>query len=248
MTAFIAPSEDAIFAAGPEVTLSCEFGQRTLWWGNVWQWASAAYWAERAARCEVAPGEFRLGADLAEEVVVCVLGGFGMPAEVGIAAFDAVRRAGLIRPFVPASDLEQVLRAPLRIGDRTVRYRFPRQRAQRLAAALTHLHQHPLPDDPRLARDALIDVPGVGPKTASWIVRNQFDSDEVAIIDIHLCRAGQAAGVFDRTWNLNRDYIRFEAFFLAWAKHAAVRPSVLDACIWAELAELGSTDLPSRHT
>lgn len=248
MTAFAAPTDGEIFATGPAVTLSCEFGERTLWWGKAWQWASAAYWTHQAARCRVEPGQFRLGANIPEELAVCILGGHGMPAAVGLAAFASVRDAGLLRPFVPEQDIERILREPLNVGGRTVRYRFPHQRAVRLAAALTHLHHHPLPRDPREARDELVNAPGVGPKTASWVVRNQFDSDEVAILDIHLCRAGEAAGIFDRAWNLTRDYLRYESFFLAWAQHAQVRPSVLDACIWAELADVGSTALPSRHT
>lgn len=248
MTAFAGRGDEEMFSTGPQVTLSCDYGERTLWWGHVWQWASAAYWTDRAARCIVGPGQFRLGMDLMEEVAVCVLGGFGMPSNVGLAAFEAVRDAGLVRPFAPAAQIERVLRQPLRVGHRAVRYRFPRQRAGRLSAALTHLHQNPVPDQPRRIRDALVNVPGIGPKTASWIVRNHYDSDAVAILDIHVCRAGEAAGVFDRAWTLPHDYERYEAFFLAWASHAGVRASVLDACIWAELAELGSTDIPSRHT
>lgn len=246
MTALIA-TPDAIFSTGPAVTLACEFGERTLWWGNEWQWASACYWTDRARRRHVEPGEFRLGRDITEELAVCILGGYGMPAAVGLAAFAAVRDAGLLHPTADAHEIERVLRSPLHLGDRTVRYRFPHQRAQRLAAALAYLDKHPLPTDARQARDALIKAPGVGPKTASWVVRNQFDSDEVAILDIHLCRAGEAAGVFDPKWKLAKDYARFESFFLAWANHAQVRPSVLDACIWDELAGLGSTVLPSRH-
>lgn len=246
MTALAASSAE-IFATGPAVTLTCEFGERTLWWGNEWQWASACYWTNRARRRHVAPGEFRLGSNVMEELAVCILGGYGMPAAVGLAAFAAVRDADLLHHTTDAHEIEGVLRTPLRVGDRSIRYRFPRQRAQRLAAALAHLQEHPLPTDAREARDALAHAPGVGPKTASWVVRNQFDSDEVAILDIHLCRAGEAAGVFDREWKLARDYARFESFFLAWANHAKVRPSVLDACIWDELADLGSTELPSRH-
>jgi N-glycosylase/DNA lyase len=242
-----ASDSGGILDTGPRVTLSCEFGERTLWWGNRWQWASASYWSDQASRSAVLPGQFRLGATLMEEVAACVLGGFGMPAAVGLAAFAAVRDAGLIYPFVDPGDIERVLRAPLKVGDRRMRYRFPHQRSVRLAAALAHLCQDRLPANPREARDALTKAPGVGLKTASWIVRNQFDSDEVAIIDVHLRRAGEAAGVFDRTWSLTRDYRRYEAFFLAWAHHARVRPSVLDGSIWAELAGLGSTVLPTRH-
>jgi hypothetical protein len=61
----------------------------------------------------------------------------------------------------------------------------------------------------------------------------------VAIIDIHVLRAGTTAGFFPRGWRLPKDYARFEAAFLAVARHGDVRPSVLDSCIWGTLSRLG---------
>lgn len=240
-------ADSPVFEPGPAVTLRTGLGDRTLWWGEPWQWASAAYWISRAARPQLEPQRLRLGASLREEVAACVLGGFGIPASVGVAAFEAVRDARLLDGAVSSDSVEQVLCAPLRVGGRLVRYRFPKQRARRVAAALRFLDCGPIPDAPRDMRDWLVGAPGVGPKTASWVVRNRFACDEVAIIDIHIKRAGEAAGVFDRRWRVERDYPKYEAFFLAWAEHGGVRASILDACIWSELASLGSTDLPTRH-
>ena len=123
----------------------------------------------------------------------------------------------------------------------------PNREPEESRPALRFLDFGSIPDTPRDIRDWLVDAPGVGPKTASWIVRNRFACDEVAIIDIHIRRAGEAAGVFDRRWRVERDYPKYEALFLAWAEHGGVRASILDACIWSELASLGSTDLPTRH-
>lgn len=247
MTTLASPTEDDVFGTGPSVTLSCVHGDRTLWWGNSWQWATAAYWADQASRCTVEPGRFRLGTNLREEVASCILGGYGIPAAVGLSAFVAVREAGVLDGPGREHEIEAVLRRPLRVADRELRYRFPRQRACRLAGALSYLHGRRLPTDPLAAREVLLGAPGVGMKTASWVVRNHFDSDDVAILDIHIRRAGEAAGVFDRSWDVTRRYLRYEGFFLAWARHAKVRPSVLDALIWSELAQIGSTNLPSRH-
>jgi endonuclease III len=50
-------------------------------------------------------------------------------------------------------------------------------------------------------RQLLLSIEGIGPKTASWIVRNVMGSDDVAIIDIHILRACTGMGVFLRTFD-----------------------------------------------
>jgi hypothetical protein len=85
----------------------------------------------------------------------------------------------------------------------------------------------------------LMTLSGVGPKTASWIVRNYLGSPVVAIIDIHVRRAGQAAGFFDPGWKLPADYFLLERAFLGFAKAAQVAPPELDACIWEQMRQLG---------
>ena len=85
-------------------------------------------------------------------------------------------------------------------------------------------------------RDWLTGAPGIGPKTASWIVRNHFNCDEVAILDIHIMRAGVDAGVFHPSWSVIRDDRLIEAFFIQWADFGNVRVSDLDSVIWSEQA------------
>jgi thermostable 8-oxoguanine DNA glycosylase len=94
---------------------------------------------------------------------------------------------------------------------------------------------------PRQFRTLLTRLNGVGLKTASWVVRNLTRSDEIAIIDIHIRRAGVAAGVFDPDWVLPRDYLLFEEAFCAWAAAGGVRTADLDLCVWSTLARLGTT-------
>ena len=79
-------------------------------------------------------------------------------------------------------------------------------------------------------------APGLGPKTASWVVRNHYGSDDVAVLDVHVIRAGVAAGVFDPAWTPGRHYRRMEQLFLAWADQDDVSAADLDAVIWAEQA------------
>jgi thermostable 8-oxoguanine DNA glycosylase len=175
---------------------------------------------------------------LVEEIAVCILGGFGLPFELGLAAFCAVRNELLRVTSTPsAANIEAVLSEPLLVGSASRRYRFPRQRAQRLAAALTFVNGADLDDMTAVElRDWLLDAPGIGPKTASWIVRNQRATDEVAVLDVHVMRAGVRAGVFPEDATVQRHYLALEELFLGWAAEGDVSAADLDAVIWAEEA------------
>lgn len=212
-------------------------------WGAEHQLGSTAFWIGQARRAESRLGvSFTLGRTLAEEVVACLLGGYGVPAQVGLAAFETLRNELDLDAPPSARAVVGVLEQPLQIvgRPRPVRYRFPRQRGERIAAALSRLAKETPPSDPLQLRDWLRGCDGVGPKTASWIVRNHTGNDQVAIIDIHIQRAGVAAGFFDPKWRVANHYERFEVAFLEVARLGQVRASVLDACMWYELQRLGS--------
>lgn len=222
---------------GPLVELVGVGEFRSVRWGQPWQFDTPAYWVAQAEMFRPVDN-YRIGSNLVEEVAACILGGHGLPAIVGVRAFEKVRDAGLLTEgrTVTAEEFEQVLRVPLVMGDRLVRYRFPQQRAARVAAALEGLRASHPPVQGLPLRDWLLRLPGVGPKTASWIARNHTGTDDVAIIDIHVLRAGQRAGLFDHAWTAARNYWRCEALFLSWARFGGVRASVIDACIWSQLS------------
>jgi thermostable 8-oxoguanine DNA glycosylase len=87
-------------------------------------------------------------------------------------------------------------------------------------------------------RQLLLSIEGIGPKTASWIVRNVMGSDDVAIIDIHILRACTGMGVFPSDIRLPRDYEPLERRFIAFSNAIDVRPSVLDAVMWSEMRSI----------
>lgn len=233
---------------------------RRVRWGEPWHLGSAAFWVARCREAVPAEYAYAFGSTLAEEVAACVLGGHGIPAQVGLAAYDHLRAQGLLEPDARASgdDLEDALRAPLDLAGRTIHYRFAAQRGQRLGAALRMLHEAgERPTDAVALRDWLLRLPGVGPKTASWIVRNHLGSDRVAIIDVHLLRAGVIAGIYDPAWTPTKDYHLLEDLFLAWADHGGISAAALDAIVWADMASLGRSvydvlgvpnDRPSWYT
>jgi thermostable 8-oxoguanine DNA glycosylase len=157
--------------------------------------------------------------------------------EVNFAVWEHLHDKGLFGPTPPdAAQIEAWLREPFKVGGRMIRYRFPQQRAERIAQALKELEcADPDPTDGLALRARLMQLPGVGPKTASWIVRNWAGSDALAILDIHVLKAGQIMGLFPTRARLSRDYEQLENCFLTFSKALGVRESLLDALIWREV-------------
>ncbi|MDC6379885.1 8-oxoguanine DNA glycosylase [Pseudomonas graminis] len=208
-------------------------------WGLIEAFPTPAYWAYQvwANEQEAAPLNFKLGTTLAEEVGACLLGGHGIPANVGLAAFGHLKNLGAFDAHVPSEEqLQEWLSIPLKIGCRSVRYRFAKQKARYLHSALAAVALGGFPLHSGLAlRNWLLKLPGIGYKTASWIARNWLDADDIAILDIHILRAGALAGFFSSGLTVERHYLRLEAEFLALSKAINVRPSKLDALIWYQM-------------
>ncbi len=229
-----------IARASRTVILETEtWGSRDVHWGQSWEHGTAAYWLEATRRSAqpLEPRQHQLTDSLFDEVALCMLGGFGMPFELGLAAFEALRDGLLANDPTPSdAAIEEILLQPLSVGTSVRRYRFPHQRAKRLSAALRYLHASHPPSNPLEVRDWLTCAPGIGPKTASWIVRNRWPEASVAILDVHVLRAGVRATVFPEGARIASAYRQLEALFVAWADVEDIRPSDLDATIWAEEA------------
>lgn len=220
----------------PEADLDVIPGVR---WGAVEAFPTPAYWAYQvmARRIEDRTITYRLGSTLAEEVGACLLGGHGIPARVGLEAFATLKRKGAFSSETPNSEqLKEWLMEPLLIEGRLVRYRFAAQKAKYLATCLSALQSQDFSAfSGRSLRDRLISLPGIGYKTASWIARNWSDADDVAILDIHILRAGVIAGFLDPELTVERHYLALEEQFLEFSRGLSVRPSELDAVIWLEM-------------
>jgi N-glycosylase/DNA lyase len=212
-----------------------------VFWGRVEAFPTAAYWACQVLARRVLGRQInnRLGRSLREEVCACLLGGHGVPAHVGLAAYEHLRSAGVLTGEHSASEAEllTLLKMPLRCNGKLIRYRFAWQKARYIASALVFLQsrQETSPTVGRALRDWLLAIDGVGLKTASWIARNWLGADDVAVLDIHLLRAGMLMNVFPRTANITRDYLELERRFLEFSRKLGVRASELDAVIWHEM-------------
>ena len=88
-------------------------------WGNLDAFPTPAYWQYQviARRLVGRPAGYKLGETLAEEVAACLLGGHGIPAPVGIAAYERLRQLGAFTGTPPSEEqFEAWLREPLQVG------------------------------------------------------------------------------------------------------------------------------------
>lgn len=205
---------------------------------------SPAYWQMRCEVSDVTRIDFinRHGS-LEEEVGFCLLGGYGVTLEVATAFFNKLKNEGVFEPNTNFSEemIFKMLSERTNVNGKPHKYRFPSQRARRISRAMNELQEMELKiSEPGLFRDQMQSLEGVGPKTASWIARNWLDTDDIAILDIHVLRAGWAINLFEKNCRLPKDYLALERRFIIFAEELQVRASILDAVIWSDMRNYGS--------
>jgi len=212
-------------------------------WGLAEEIFSPAFWKYQAHICRQHRNysDFKLGRSLLEEVSVCLLGGYGMPAELGLAAFNRLKRLKLLDGYASTQEIEDALTRPFILKNKPRKYRFAKQKSRYLSQALATLRHSNPPKDHRECRDYLTTLTGIGPKTASWIVRNHFGSDDVAILDIHIIRAGVTVGFFEGKADPAKKYYYLENLFLIFCRALGEPASLVDAIMWDYMRRIGPT-------
>jgi len=218
-------------------------------WGAFDELLTPAYWRGQVWQHSLLGtyNDLRLGDTLAEEVAACLLGGYGMPADLAVAAYRRVRDAGLLAGTPDAAEIEALLSEPLTIGMHVRHYRFARQKSRYLSACLKSLSEFPVPEEDLIFRDQLAQLPGIGLKTASWIVRNIRSSSVVAVIDIHILRACRHMGLFPDAWDPQRNYRDLERRFIAFAHAINASTAMLDCLMWDYMRRLSPGLLTRRQ-
>ena len=135
-----------------------------------------------------------------EELVCCVLSS-QVKFELSQAVTQNIRRNGLLDLKVFDSSYEdrlrEILRSPVMVDGRAVKYRFPNAKAKQIAAARENIYGSGISlreildgySEPSELRTALVNlVPGLGMKQASMYLRNVSNSFELAVIDVHVLR------------------------------------------------------------
>ncbi len=213
-------------------------------WGDPWTLFTPAYWLAQAWMTQSddhKTNKYRARDSVVDELGFCMLGGFGITAELATSASERCKHACLFTRLETQVEVwTEALSAPLIINDRSVKYRYPNQKARFLASAMAYVQQNHLRlDSGKMLRDQLLEIQGVGYKTASWVTRNVLDSDDVAILDIHLIRAGRLCGLFSPKDDVQRDYLSMEERFLLFSRELRLRPAILDCLIWDEMRAAG---------
>ncbi|WP_040726958.1 8-oxoguanine DNA glycosylase [Thiomicrorhabdus sp. Kp2] len=209
-------------------------------WGSVLEFPSIAYWVYKVIERRTTKTQinYKLGNSLLEETGACLLGGHGIPAEIGLAAFEHIKANKVFNgQNYDREHLTNLLSRPLQLKNgRSVKYRFAKQKAQYLEDAIRKINSSKAPETSgKELRNWLLDIKGIGPKTASWIARNWLNANDVAILDIHILRAGILAGFFPEDLNVEKNYFELEEIFLNVAKAIKIDASELDAVIWYEM-------------
>ena len=206
-----------------------------------WQSAEGSY------RQAVTPSGVIRHEDIEDELLFCLLGGYGITEEHGRSAWLTVRR---LEPFSEVwrdddlctrimATLELPQFEPRRADGSLRRYRFPKRKAAIIVEARKWVRSHkPLEecllywDDPKDRRRILLGCPGLGLKSASWLLRNLGMGDELAVLDVHLVRALQDANRIADDIRLPRDYYAVEKAFLDWCHELNAPSAAFDLFIW----------------
>lgn len=207
-------------------------------WTEAGKRFTKSYWEVQYHLDETSLPDYCLGSNLQEEVVACLLGGYGMKAELGLLAFHRIKNLRLIRTSSTQKEIEEAIGVPFRLNGKEVHYRFSRQKAKYI---FWFLQRDDMDELEQLCgcrlRDRLLTVKGIGLKTASWIARNYGNCEDVAIVDIHIYRAGRLAGFVSREWDIQKDYYKIEESFLDFCHSINALPSKMDSIMWNQMKE-----------
>lgn len=209
-------------------------------------WESMWLAFEQAYKELVVPGALAGEPELRRELLFCLLGGHGITFEMSCSALLAIEELDIFAarhdPDALQIELHAVLTErryqPPRADGSLRRYRFPRRKATLIcqarswvlaAGSLTeHFSARACERD---RRAWLVGCPGLGPKSASWMLRNTGWASQLAILDIHVLRAMTEAGIIAEV-RLPADYEVVERRFLDWCERLGVAPGVFDLFLW----------------
>lgn len=215
-------------------------------WGAAEACFTPAYWATQYWYATLHGGymnhQWTITGNLRDELVACLLGGFGITYEMNRAAFQQLQGSGMLdEEHLSEDEIIELLTTPMVVGHRRVKYRFPRQKGRFVYAALNAIkNESPSTDCPKELRQWLLKLPGVGIKTASWITRNVIAGAPLAVIDVHVFRAGVIMGLFRGNEKLPRDYEKMEGRFVDFARALGADIARLDVLMWCQMRESGA--------
>lgn len=209
-------------------------------WEALWE-EFGSFYVDR-----VAPSPERRSARIEDELLFCLLGGHGVTFELARSAAEVLAPLNVFSAEWETAELEARIRTeleaaqfePRRLDGSLRRYRYPARKALLIAQAagwvsMRHTLEEHLVElsDEGARREFLCECPGIGMKTASWLLRNVGLGEALAVVDIHVLRALSAAGRITEA-KLPRDYHVVEQHFLAWCDELNAPPAAFDLMVW----------------
>lgn len=209
-------------------------------WRPIWEAHSTTY--DQLVQ-QMAPAN---EAAVHRELLFCLLGGHAVSYELALSATERCAKLDVFAlHWAPdalkarlADELSQPQFLPRKLDGTLRRYRYPERKAilvvgasQWLASCGSLTEALSSLDCEQERRKLLCACPGIGPKTASWLLRNLGFAQNLAVLDVHVLRAMVSAGLVGRV-NLSRDYEMVEETFLAWCEDLAAPPAAFDLFLW----------------
>lgn len=195
--------------------------------------------------------ESTLEADLSEEalweeLVCCVLSS-QVKFELSQAVTANLKQNGLLELNAFDTTFEEqlgkLLRHPVKVDGRSVRYRFPNIKAKQIAAAQSNIYgkggslnelMNKYSDTSEL-RIHLVDlVPGLGMKQASMYLRNVSNSFELAVIDSHVLKYMNISDLIMKVPSTisNAQYLVKESKLASYTEKFGFPVGCVDYAIW----------------
>ncbi|MEG3639254.1 8-oxoguanine DNA glycosylase [Magnetococcus sp. PR-3] len=189
----------------------------------------------------------------------CVLSS-QVPYTLATAAADRIGDSGILSTY-SNKDTEQVrcvlselLHSPLKVGNKTRKYRFPDLRAKQLADAWTVIQEEggslkriidTKSADPWALRKWLVSrIPGLGPKQASMFLRNVGASYDLAVLDRHVLNYMSAIGLANKALHSIGSLSAYRKQEHVLEKHAeefGYPVGMVDWAIWIVMRAVGNT-------
>lgn len=210
-------------------------------WAQLWA-EFGDYYRDRINEASTAPPS----GNVDDEFLFCLLGGHGVTFELAQSAVEILRHLEIFKGHWSVGELEAKLASelakpqfhPVRRDGSLRQYRYPRRKAYLVARAAAWVAERgPLLeailglDSAGARRDFLCECPGVGLKTASWLLRNIGLGGSLAIVDVHVLRALTAARRICNV-TLPKDYRWVEQLFLRWCDELGAPPAAFDLMLW----------------
>lgn len=188
-----------------------------------------------------------------DEFFFCLLGGYSIPYELNKSAYLVLKEKGCFNTDLPwerESEMGQLIAnelckpqfSPLLSNGQKRRYRFPNKKATIIAQAghwlkmTCNFELDTLLDGcetPKNKRTVLLQCPGLGYKSASWLLRNIGMGSNLAILDVHVYRTLREFRIIPDELNIPADYLEIEKMYCHACHSIGADTELMDLIIWS---------------